>query len=46
MGCSLLIGNAPTLWLRDPEPTNHSNCFYNCTNLDNYASIPNDWKGL
>jgi len=40
-----LDGNAPTLWLLDPEPIG-TGCFTNCTNLDNYASIPNDWKGL
>jgi len=43
--CNLLDGDAPELWLRVPEPTG-SSCFTNCTNLDNYASIPDDWKGL
>jgi hypothetical protein len=26
--------------------TSHYNCFWNATNVANYASIPNDWKGL
>lgn len=40
-----LDGNAPELWLRDPEPSG-INCFTYCEALDNYASIPNDWRGL
>ena len=40
---SALTGNAPTLWLRDPEPDG-SGCFYGCTNLANYATIPTAWK--
>jgi len=42
-GCSALGGNAPALWTRDPAPTG-TTCFYNCTGLSNYASIPAGWK--
>jgi hypothetical protein len=38
-----LKGNAPALWDLDPEPEG-GYCFYNDTNLANYASIPDDWK--
>ena len=41
--CILLDGNAPELWLRDPEPTGIG-CFQDCTGLDNYADIPANWK--
>jgi hypothetical protein len=37
-----LTGNAPTLWLRNPEPSGLY-CFYQCTSLSNYASIPESW---
>ncbi len=36
-------GNAPTLWLRVPEPFG-VDAFNNCFGLDNYASIPSNWK--
>ena len=39
--CKNLTGNAPELWLRE---INGRNCFYNCTNLDNYDEIPDFWK--
>jgi hypothetical protein len=42
-GCSSLDGDAPELWLRDPEP-NGFQCFGNCTGLDNYSGIPAGWK--
>lgn len=38
-----LDGNAPTLWLRVPEPYGVG-AFRNCTGLDNFASIPANWK--
>lgn len=38
-----LDGNAPALWSRVPEPYGFR-AFYNCTGLDNYASIPLNWK--
>lgn len=38
-----LDGNAPTLWTRSPEPYGFR-AFFNCTGLDNYASIPSNWK--
>ncbi len=41
--CSTLTGLAPTLWLREPEPTG-TQCFYNATGLTNYGDIPVDWK--
>lgn len=48
-GCSALTGPAPELW--DPAQFNttgasHADCFKGCTGLSNWASIPNDWKGL
>jgi hypothetical protein len=36
-------GNAPTLWTRIPEPFG-IDAFNNCLGLDNYASIPSNWK--
>jgi hypothetical protein len=36
-------GNAPTLWTRVPEPFG-IDAFNNCLGLDNYASIPSNWK--
>lgn len=36
-------GNAPALWTRTPEPFG-LNAFRNCLGLDNYASIPANWK--
>ena len=44
-GCTSLTGNVPELWLRDPLPSG-TDCFYDCTLVDNYVSIPNLWKGL
>lgn len=38
-----LDGNAPTLWLRVPEPFGLG-AFRNCTGLDNFASIPSNWR--
>ena len=37
-----LVGNAPTLWTRIPEPYGVG-AFHNCTHLTNYASIPLNW---
>lgn len=42
-GCRSLTGSAPELWNRT-NVTNHYYCFYGCTQLDNYADIPDDWK--
>ncbi len=42
-GANDLTGLAPTLWLREPEPTGTS-CFYNCLGLSNYCDIPGTWK--
>ena len=36
-------GNAPALWTRIPEPFGFR-AFFNCIGLDNYASIPINWK--
>jgi hypothetical protein len=36
-------GNAPALWTRVPEPFGFR-AFFNCIGLDNYASIPVNWK--
>lgn len=38
-----LDGNAPTLWGRTPTPSGTA-AFRNCTGLDNYASIPLNFK--
>jgi hypothetical protein len=36
-------GNAPTLWLRVPEPFGFR-AFRNCFLLSNYGNIPSNWK--
>jgi hypothetical protein len=38
-----LDGNAPTIWLRSPTPSG-TTAFRNCTGLDNFASIPLNFK--
>lgn len=38
-----LTGTAPELWLRTPTPSG-TDCFNNCINLTNYASIPANFK--
>jgi hypothetical protein len=38
-----LDGNAPTLWSRSPTPSG-TDAFNNCTGLDNFASIPLNFK--
>jgi hypothetical protein len=38
-----LDGNAPTLWLRTPTPSGTA-AFRNCTGLDNFASIPLNFR--
>jgi len=38
-----LAGDAPELWTRDPEPLG-TDCFAFCTGLNNFASIPNNFK--
>lgn len=38
-------GTAPALWTRS-NITSFNNCFYRQVKLTNYASIPNNWKGL
>jgi hypothetical protein len=38
-----LDGNAPTLWLRSPTPSGTA-AFRNCTGLDNFASIPLNFR--
>ena len=40
---SSLSGAAPELWNRSPEPAG-TRCFYSCTGLSNYSSIPTSWK--
>ena len=42
--CTNLDGNAPALWTLYPNVSNGTDCFYNCTFLDNYTSIPTGWK--
>jgi hypothetical protein len=42
--CIALDGDAPDLWNRtSPTPTG-TFCFKDDTGLDNYASIPAEWK--
>ena len=41
--CTGLTGNAPDFW-NTTSATTHSYCFYKCTQLGNYADIPDDWK--
>ena len=41
--CTGLTGNAPDFW-NTTSATTHYYCFYNCTQLGNYADIPDDWK--
>ena len=45
-GCTGLTGNAPALWdtMVYPNVTVSTQCFGYCTNLSNYASIPDGWK--
>lgn len=38
-----LTGTAPELWLRTPTPSG-TDCFNNCINLTNFASIPANFK--
>jgi hypothetical protein len=38
-----LDGNAPTIWSRSPTPSGTA-AFRNCTGLDNFASIPLNFK--
>lgn len=45
--CINMIGSANALsyWNKTPAISAHSECFYNCTSLDNYESeIPYGWK--
>jgi hypothetical protein len=46
--CTSLAGNAPTLWDSGQwtAVTTYTGCFRYAEGLSNYASIPNDWKGL
>ena len=51
-GCTGLTGNAIPLWERVPEGAeneyigtpNGMGCYYGCTQLTNYSSIPEYWK--
>ena len=40
---NLMDGNAPEIWLRSPQPVG-TEAFRNCLGLDNYASIPANFK--
>ena len=44
-GCSKVLGTVPAdkLW-NSGKTFNSSWCFGNCTSLDNYDEIPDDWK--
>lgn len=39
----LQLSHAPALWNSFPDAS-HTKCFSSCTNADNYADIPSDWK--
>jgi hypothetical protein len=39
-----LDGDAPELW-NTHSSADGEDCFYNCTGLDNYSSIPSTWGG-
>ena len=41
--CNALVGAAPELWNRTPEPEGDG-CFYNCSGLSNYSGMPDNWK--
>jgi hypothetical protein len=41
--CFGLTGNSIQLWNLIPTPTGTS-CYYSCTGLSDYASIPSNWK--
>lgn len=43
--CAELTGAAPALWTDFPS-ADGTDCFTDDTGLSNYATIPNDWKGL
>lgn len=42
MSC-ILLSHAPALWVSFPHAS-HSDCFYGCSNADNYSAIPSSWK--
>ena len=42
-GLSNLTGTAPALWDLYPAASRNE-CFKDCTNLENYAAIPDGWK--
>ena len=41
--CTSLTGKAPELWNRS-NVTSYYYCFRDCTGLENYDDIPDDWK--
>jgi hypothetical protein len=47
-GCTSLDGNAPTWWDAGQWTliSAYTDCFKSDTGLDNWADIPNSWKGL
>ena len=42
-GLLYLPGTAPALWDLYPAASRNE-CFKDCTNLENYAAIPDGWK--
>ncbi len=42
-GCINLQGTVINLWDTNPNAVGNQ-CFYDCKKLDNYSSIPTDWK--
>lgn len=43
--CSSVTSNVPALWVDYPS-ADHAYCFHGCVLAANYASIPDDWKGI
>lgn len=43
-GCSNLTGSAPKWWNSATRFNSYSKCFYGCTGLSNYTSIPAGWR--
>lgn len=42
--CSNLMGKMHSWWSNATKFNSHIKCFYKCTGLSNYSSIPQNWK--
>ena len=45
-GCTGLTGNVPELWNLNNGTMTGDGCFYGCTQVTNYSSIPDSWKAM